>query len=231
VIAGPYRARRFHDRVEPEIGIVPVLEQCLRDLHVACAGPRIDIRCRATFDPVDALQFHIAQAEPLSHPVMVLEGGEPFQIDIAAKAQGVDMRADLFLQRPHACHVDERDEFCGRVRMREAGRMDKAGAAPQFLFHVGGHEILQCLAAFFAHQVRGQLLFAVLGNVKRRCRIVEAGLQLRQPFVTHQHQKLDLGKMLRVFRVEIMFAILDGKGPVPGKGAPRLKPCLCQRFW
>ena len=128
------------------------------------------------------------------------------------------MLADLFLQRAHRAHVDDRDQFGRGVGMRESGCMDEAGIAPEFVLHVAAYEAFQRGAALIRHQVGRQHGFAVLHHRKRCRRIVETGLQPGEAFVAHQHQEPDLRKMFRRPGVEFVLAVLDGKGAVPGKG-------------
>lgn len=108
--------------------------------------------------------------------------------------------------------------------------MNDARAPAQFFLHIGREEIFERLAAFIAHQIGHQNLAAVERDMERRCGIFIARLESGQPLVAHQHEKLDLREVLWRGGIEIMFAVLDGKGPVGRKGAALLKRRTRQRL-
>lgn len=119
--------------------------------------------------------------------------------------------------------------FAGASEWEKPGAWTTRGAS-QLRRHVPRHEVLKRLAPLRRHQVGSEHLPAIQCHMERRVLVREAGLEPGEAFVPHQHQKLDLGKVLRCCRVKVVLAVLDGEGPVIWEGAARRQPDLGQRL-
>ena len=95
------------------------------------------------------------------------------------------------------------------------------GRPAQLRLHVGGDELLDQLAPERRRELAARHLLAVAEDGERLGRVVEPGLERRQPLVAHQHQEVDLRQVPRRGGIEPSRAVLDGIGAVEGQRLAR----------
>jgi hypothetical protein len=135
---------------------------------------------------------------------------QAFDLEVAAKAQRVDRRADHVLDRGDAREVDERNEAAAGIGEAEAlGSREQLRWPAQLARQVAPEEGLDRKPPLGGRKVAARRLAAGVSDDERAAVVVVARPQPRQGLVPHQHQELDLGLMLRVGGVESGRAVLD----------------------
>src|SRR3954465_4860884 len=87
-----------------------------RGFKVAGGGVGIDIDGSATRDRLDHLEPDVADGEGLAYQIELVPGGPAAEIEVGAKAQGVDGDADHGLDGGNAREIDDRDQFANVIR-------------------------------------------------------------------------------------------------------------------
>ena len=94
----------------------------------------------------------------------------------------------------------------------------------------GREEPLDGGAAFGGFEIALRGDRAVLADGQDIARIVEMGVQRRQPFVPHQHQEIGLRHPFRVGGIEAAGAVFDGVAAVGGQRLADAQRDARQRF-
>src|SRR4051794_5320566 len=127
--------------------------QGLRDGEVALPGLGIDIDGGAADDALDHLEPDVADRKRAVEEVELMPGRPALDIEVGAKAQGMDRMADQVLDGAQTSQIDDRDHLAGHIRktVARAGQhfwraLDPAGKP-------GGKELLDRGPAFRGFQV------------------------------------------------------------------------------
>lgn len=85
--------------------------QRLGDVHVARCRFEVHIGCRTARNLVDALEGGVADPDVFFEPMVILPGLDAVDIDIAAKAHGVDGLADDLFKFADGGEIDDGEQF------------------------------------------------------------------------------------------------------------------------
>ena len=154
-------------------------------------------------------------------PVVLAPRRCAVEIDVGPKSDGIDRHAHRRFERRDARAVDQRDVFIRR-RIRFAARIGKGVARrlddAQRSIHGGPEEISEEFCDQPASPRLGhpfaQQYPAIFSNRQNAAFRVEAGLQLRELFVAHQHDEMDLRQPFRALRIEECRAERDRKASI-----------------
>src|SRR3954467_10935252 len=92
--------------IDAAIHVAETAHERRRDVEIAYPARRVDIGRGAALDALRHLQAQTRRSLELSVDEVELgPGGEPFDLEVAAKAQRIDRRADQLLDRGDACEV------------------------------------------------------------------------------------------------------------------------------
>ena len=126
----------------------------------------------------------------------------------------MDRRADHVLDGADAGEIDDRDDLAGDVRKTVARAFEHFWRPLDLAGIGGGEELLDRRPALGGFEVALGRDPAVVADRQDVARIVEMGLQRRQPFVPLQHQEMRLWQPFRLGRVEAGGAVFDGVAAV-----------------
>ncbi len=172
----------------------------------------------------------LADGEGLVEQVEFVPCRPAADIEVGAEAQRVNRLADHALDRSYAAEIDDGDDFPGDIRKTVAlagenfrRSLDRSGV-------VAGEKMLDGGPAFGGFEIALGGDRAVLADSQDVAGIVETGMQGRQPFVPHQHQKVGLRHPFRSRRVEAAGAVFDGVAAVGRQGLADAERDARQRF-
>src|ERR1700759_4708324 len=86
------------------------------DFEVAERALRIDVDGCAALDAFDDLEADVADCERTVEQLELVPGWPARDVQVGAKAQGVDDPVDEALDGGNACKIDDRDDLAGDVR-------------------------------------------------------------------------------------------------------------------
>jgi hypothetical protein len=193
-----------------------------RDGHVTRARARIDVGRGTSLGAMEDAELRCANDQSLVEPGELGPRLHPVEIKIGAEAQGIDGAADMALQVPHACKIDDMDALGAHVRETVTWSPDDLRRSPQLGFHIGRQELLDERTPDGRRELATGYLPAVAQQGERFGAGVEPSRQGGQTLIPHQHQKMNLGQVLRVVGVETAWAVLDSIGAVEGYRLARL---------
>ena len=205
--------------INPAIAVAEIAHQRFRDIQVAEPGVGIDVGRGTADDALDDFEAHVAaDREFLADEVELAKGLPALDIDIAAKAQRIDRRADHVLDRGDRGEVDDGDDFAGDVGEAVAGGVEDLRRPAQFVGAIVGEEVFNRRPAVGGAQVAARGFALAEPDAEHVGLVVERGAQAGEPLVLHQHEKMLLGEIGAPDRVEAGRSVLDGIEPVAGNG-------------
>ena len=218
-IADRNRAARDHLGIDAAFVVAEPPHQRLRDSEVARGGVGIDVDGRAAGDPLHHFQPRGADGEGLVEQVEFVPGrpaarhrgwrgtasgctGWPTMFSIARRLPR------LMIETTLRATSEKLWPSAGQHLRRT---LDRSGVAV-------GEKPLDGGAALGGFEIALSGDRAVPADGQDVARIVEMGVQRRQPFVPHQHQEMGLQHPLRIGGIEAAGAVFDGIAAVGRKG-------------
>ena len=124
---------------------------------------------------------------------------------------------DHVLDGADAGQIDDRDHLAGDVRKTVARAGQHLWRALDLAGEAGGKELLDRGPALGGFEIALGRDRAVVADGQDVARIVEMGLQRRQPFVPLQHQEMRFWQPFGLGRIEAGGAVFDGVAAVGRK--------------
>ena len=179
-------------------------------VEVARGGHGIHIDRRTALDALGDVEANLADRECLADQVELAPGGPAGDMQVAAKAQGIDGLAREIFERGDTCQVDDRDDLFGDIRKAVIAAHQHSWRSLQFLCAVVLEEGLDGRTSRRRFKVGTHDLGAVVTDRQEVGGVVEACAERGQPLVPHQHQEEGLRKVFWVGRIKTARAVLDG---------------------